>query len=120
MGVGVLTKFFLVINVIHRGPTERTLLKKQFDPRGPIASHWVPVPEFLRKPTVTCNFPEEGGFWTPISPLDPLMTCFFERYSQKLPDIPFISAIFYMVTNGFEHPSGRCYMSCIKYLKLIG
>ena len=47
------------------------------------------------------------------------MSISLESYSQNLPDIPFISAIFYMVTNGFEHPSGRCYMSCIEYLKLI-
>ena len=34
----------------------------QLDPVGPIASRWVSVPEFLKKPVATCDFQgAEGG-----------------------------------------------------------
>ena len=38
--------------------------EKQLDPRGLIAFRWVSVPEFIRKPIVTCDFP--GGGRSPV------------------------------------------------------
>ena len=40
----------------------RTSLEKQLDQGGPIASRGESVPDFLRNPMATCDFPEgEGG-----------------------------------------------------------
>ena len=48
----------------------RTSLKKQLDPLGPIAFRGWSLPEFLRLPIATCDFP--GQVLTPcLPPLDP-------------------------------------------------
>ena len=47
---------FLVINVFHRGPF-RPPSRSNWIQRGPIVSRGVSVPEFLRKPIATCDFP---------------------------------------------------------------
>ena len=52
----------------------RTFPQKQLDPLGPIASGGGSVPDFLRKPIDTCDFP--GGGPDPLPPpplLDPPM-----------------------------------------------
>ena len=46
----------------------RTYLEKQLDPLGPTASRGGSVPEFLRKPIATCDFPGRGVL-DPLSPL---------------------------------------------------
>ena len=38
-----------------------TSLEKQLNPMGPIASRGVSVPELLRKPIASCDFPGVGG-----------------------------------------------------------
>ena len=46
--------------------TAWTSLEKQLDPMGPMASRWGSVPEFLRKPIATYDFPGWGS--GPLSP----------------------------------------------------
>ena len=55
---GILTIFSLFFNSQR---AVQITLKKQLDPMGPIASPGGSVPEYLRKPIATCDFPGGGG-----------------------------------------------------------
>ena len=57
-GVWILTGL-IWFAIFHRRDV-RTSLRKQLDPRGPIASQLGSIPDPLRKPIATCDFPERG------------------------------------------------------------
>ena len=76
----VLTTFFCQECISQRAVW--TSLEKQLDPWGPIAFRGVSVPEFIRKPIATCDFPGGGGG-------DPLSHTSRSAHMRKLNMKPF-------------------------------